>query len=105
MKNQKNFGLQAGAYFNASSCHFHVLILKKQALSVSHLTVTLLMIPNNRRLVSFIGFVHERLILQWVCYSPDEEIDRDVTCWIIAAICLSFLRLELYSPLAYSISK
>jgi hypothetical protein len=38
--------------------------LKKQALSVSHLTVTLQMMSNNRSSGSSIGFVHVRLILQ-----------------------------------------
>ncbi len=54
----------AGAYFYAFWCHFHVIICKKkQALSVSHLTVTLRMMSNNHRLVSSIGFVHVRSIL------------------------------------------
>ncbi len=40
-----------------------------------------------------------------VCYYPDEEIDQDVTCWMTANICSSFLQLELYSPFASSIGK
>ncbi len=60
---------------------------------------------NNRRSVSSIIFVHVRSLLQEVSYSPDEEIDLDVTCRIIAAIFSSFLRSELYSPLASSVSK
>jgi hypothetical protein len=56
------------------------------ALVVSHLTVTLQMISNNRRSFSSIGAVRVRLILQQVCYSLDEEIKRDVTYWMIAAI-------------------
>jgi hypothetical protein len=50
---------------------------KKQALSVSYLTVALCMMSNNRRSVSSIGFVNIRLILQQVCYSPDEEVLDD----------------------------
>ncbi len=53
----------AGAYFYWVWFHFHVLICKKQALSVAHLTVTLRMMSNNRRSVSSIGFVHVRSIL------------------------------------------
>jgi hypothetical protein len=56
------------------------------ALAVSHLTVTLRMISHNRRSLSSIGAVHVRFILQQVCYSLDEELKRDVTYWIIAAI-------------------
>jgi hypothetical protein len=36
---------------------------------------------------------------------PDEEIDRDITCRMIAAIFLSLLQSELYSPLVSSIGK
>jgi hypothetical protein len=36
------------------------------------------MMSNNRRLVSSIGFVNVQLILQQVCYSPDEEINHDI---------------------------
>jgi hypothetical protein len=79
MKDQKNLGLPEHIFI-AFLCHFHVLICKKQALPVSHLTVTLLMRSNNRRSVSSIGFVHVRSILEEVSYSPDEEIHRDVTC-------------------------
>ncbi len=104
MKDQKNLGLPEHIVF-AFWCHFYVLICTKQALSVSHLTVTLLMMSNNRRSVSSIGFVHVRSILEEVSYSPDEEIDRDVTCRMIAAIFLSLLRSELYSPLVSSIGK
>jgi hypothetical protein len=43
--------------------------------------------------------------LQEVSYSPDEEINRDVTCRMIAAIFSSLLRSELYSPLVSSIGK
>jgi hypothetical protein len=74
-------------------------------LSVSHLTVTLRMMSNNRRLVSSIGFVHVRSILSKVSYSPDEEINRDVTCRMIAAIFSSLLRSKLYSLLVSSIGK
>jgi hypothetical protein len=72
----------------------------------SPLKVTLRMMSNNRRSVSSISFVHVRLILQQVCYSPDEEINCDVICWMIAAFFSSFQRLECtYSPLASSIGK
>jgi hypothetical protein len=91
MKDQKNLGLPEHIFI-AFLCHIHVLICKKQALSVSHLTVILRMMSNNRRSVSSIGFVHIRLILYEVSYSPDEEIDRDITCRMIAAIFLSLLR-------------
>jgi hypothetical protein len=64
------------------------------ALAVSHLTVTLQMISNNRRSFSSIGAVHVRFILQQVCYFLDEELKRDVTYWMIAAIFQAFLRLE-----------
>jgi hypothetical protein len=81
------------------------LIFKKQALSVSHSTVSLRMMSNNRRSFSSIGFVHVQSILQEVSYSPVEEIDRDITCRMIAADFSSFLQSELYSPLASSIGK
>jgi hypothetical protein len=77
MKDQKNLGLLEHIFI-AFRCHLHVLICKKQALSVSHLTVTLRMMSSNRRSVSSISFE--------VIYSPDEEIDRDVTCMLIAAM-------------------
>jgi hypothetical protein len=67
-------------------CHLLVLTFLKQALPVSHLTVTLRMMSNNRRSVSSIIFVHVWSILQEVSYSPDEEIDRDITFRMIAAI-------------------
>jgi len=76
-----------------------------QALLVSHSTVTLRMMSNNRRSVSSIGFVHVRSILYEVSYCPDEEIDRDVTCRMIAAIFSCLLRSEQYSPLVSSIGK
>jgi hypothetical protein len=85
MKDQKNLGLPEHI-FTAFWCHFHVIICKKQALLVSHLTVTLQMMSNNSRSVSSIGFVHVRSVLYEVSYSPDEEIDCDVTCRMIAAI-------------------
>jgi hypothetical protein len=56
------------------------------ALAVFHLTVTLRMKSNNQRSFSSIGAVHVRFILQQVCYSLDEELKRDVTYWMIAAI-------------------
>jgi hypothetical protein len=56
------------------------------ALAVSHLTVTLRMISNNQRSFSSIGAVNVRFILQQECYSLDEELKRDVTFWMIAAI-------------------
>jgi hypothetical protein len=56
------------------------------ALAVSHLTATLRMISNKRRSFSSIGAVHVRFILQQVCFSLDEELKRDVTYWMIAAI-------------------
>jgi hypothetical protein len=56
------------------------------ALAVSHLAVTLRMISNNRRSFSLSGAVHVRFILQQVCYSLDEELERDVTYRMIAAI-------------------
>jgi hypothetical protein len=56
MKDQKNLGLPEHICI-AFWCHFHVLICKKLALLVSHLTVTLRMMSNNRRSVSSIGFV------------------------------------------------
>jgi hypothetical protein len=84
---------------------FSYFNFKKQALSVSHLTATLRMMSNNPRSVSSIGFVHVRLILQYVCYSLDEEIDQDTTCWMIAAIFLSFLQSELYTLLASSTAR
>ncbi len=82
----------AGAYFYCFWCHFHVLICKKEALSVSHLTVTLRMMRNNCRSVSSIGFLHVWSILSEVSYYPDEEIYRDATCRMIAAIFSSLLR-------------
>ncbi len=55
----------AGAYFFAVLMpFFHVLIRKMPALAVSHLTVTLPMISNNRRSFSSIGAVQVRFILQ-----------------------------------------
>jgi hypothetical protein len=45
------------------------------------------------------------LILKAVSYSSDEEIDRDSTCRMIAALFSGFLQSELYSPLASSIGK
>jgi hypothetical protein len=63
------------------------------------------MMSNTGRSVSSISFVHVRSILQEVSYSPDEEIDRDVTCTMIAAIFSSFLQSELFSQLASSIRK
>jgi hypothetical protein len=104
MKDQKNFELPE-LIWNAFCCHFHVLNLKKHALSLSHLTVTLWLMSNNCRSASSIGFVHTQLILQWVYYSPDEEIDCDITCGMIDTIFSSFLLSELYSPLASSVSK
>ncbi len=80
---------------------FHIL----KNLLVSHLTVTLRMMSNNRRSVSSIGIVHVQWILQKARYSPDKEIDCDATCWMIAAIFSSFLQLELHSLLATSIGK
>ncbi len=56
------------------------------ALAVSHLTVALRMISNNQRSFSSIGAVHVKFILQQVCYSLDEELNRDVTYWMTAAI-------------------
>jgi hypothetical protein len=105
MKDQKNLQSLPEHIFIAFWCHFTVLIVLKQALPVSHLTVTLWMMSNNRRSVSSIVFVHVRSILQELSYSPDEEIDRDITCRMIGAIFLSFLRAELYSPVASSIGK
>jgi hypothetical protein len=52
----------AGAYLYSFLCHFHVLILKKQALAVSHFTITLQMMSNNRRSFSSVDVVHVRLI-------------------------------------------
>jgi hypothetical protein len=71
----------------------------------SPLKVTLRMMSNNRRSVSSISFVHVRLILKQVCYSPDEEIDHDVICWMIAAFFFEFSAIGMYSPLASSIGK
>jgi hypothetical protein len=56
------------------------------ALAVSPLTVTLRMMSNNRRSFSSIGPEHVKFILQQVCYSLDEELKRDVTYWMTAAI-------------------
>ncbi len=64
------------------------------ALAVYHLTFTRQMISNNPRSFSSIGAVHVRFILQQVCYSLDEELERDVTYWMIAAIFYTFLRSE-----------
>jgi hypothetical protein len=82
----------AGAYLYSFLCHFHVLILKKQALAVSHFTITLQMMSNNRISFSSIDVVHVQLILHKVCYPPDKEFKHDVTCWMTAAIFLNFLR-------------
>jgi hypothetical protein len=62
MKDQKNLGLPEHIFI-AFLCHFHVIICKQQALSVSHLIVTLRMMSNNCRSVSSIGFVHVQSIL------------------------------------------
>jgi hypothetical protein len=62
MKDPKNLGLPEHICL-AFLCHFHVLICKKEALSVYHLTITLRMMNNNRRLVSSIGFVYVQSIL------------------------------------------
>ncbi len=62
MKDQKNLGLPGHILMLYEA--INVLILKKRALLVSHLTVTLRMMSNNRRSVSSIGFVHVRFILQ-----------------------------------------
>jgi hypothetical protein len=56
------------------------------ALAVSHLTVTLPMISNNRRSFSSTFAVHVRFILQQVFFCLDEELKHDVTYWMIAAI-------------------
>jgi hypothetical protein len=62
MKDQKNLELPE-LIFIAFLCHFHVLIIKKQALVVSLLRVTLRLMSNNRRSVSSIGSVHVPSIL------------------------------------------
>jgi hypothetical protein len=51
MKDQKNLELPEHIFI-AFGCHFHVLNCKKQAVSVSHLTVTLRMMSKNLRSVS-----------------------------------------------------
>ncbi len=104
MKDQKNLGLPE-QIFIPFWCHFHVLICKKQALAVSHLTVTLRMMSlrSNLPLKESIVHVQNRWMRQ-ICGNY-EEIDRDITCRMIAAIFLSLLRSELYSPLVSSIGK
>ncbi len=52
--NEKNLGLPEHIFI-AFWRHFHVLICKKQALLVSHLTVTLRMMSNNPQ----IGLIHQ----------------------------------------------
>jgi hypothetical protein len=54
----------AGAYFYCFFMPFSCSIVKKLALSVSHLTVTRWMMSNNCRSVLSISFVHVWLILQ-----------------------------------------
>ncbi len=49
------------------------------ALAVSYVQDTLRMISNNRRSFSSNGTVQVQFILQEVCYSPDEELEQDVT--------------------------
>ncbi len=73
MKDEKNLGLQ-GQTFSVSFSSFY---FKKDALTDSHLTVTLQIVNNNCRSVSSIGFVHVQMILQQVCYSSDDEIEHD----------------------------
>jgi hypothetical protein len=47
---------------------------------------------NNCRSFSSIVFVLVRFILQKECYSLDEELQHDVTCWMISATFSNFLR-------------
>ena len=60
---------------------------------------------DSRRLFSSIGSVHVGLILQKVWYSPDEELERDVTSCMIGAFFYNFLQSEHYFPKASSIGK
>jgi hypothetical protein len=58
---------------------FLFLNTKMHALAVSYLQVTLQMVSNNRRSFFFNGSVQVQFILQEACYSPDEELEHDVT--------------------------
>ncbi len=60
------------------------------------------MIFNNKVSLSSIDVL---LIFPCICYSPDEEVKRDVNFWMIAAIILNFLLSELQSLYASSIRK
>ncbi len=55
---------EAYSIFSSFWQNFHVLFIKKHALVVSHLRVTLQMMSNNCRSLSFIGFLLVQFILQ-----------------------------------------
>jgi hypothetical protein len=63
---------------------FVFYFIKKQALAISHMTITLQILSDNRKSPSCIGVVHIPLILIG-CYSADEQVEHEVNCWMIAA--------------------
>jgi hypothetical protein len=63
----------ARAYFTPFWCHFHVLILKKHSVTVSHLTVTLQMMSNSWRSLcewlSTAGAYFYSLLMTFSCFN------------------------------------
>jgi hypothetical protein len=72
---RKNAGLQKHIRI-PFGCHF-LFLIKKSMLCRFRLTVTLQMMSTNCSSVSSISVLHVRLMIQYVCYSPDEELGFD----------------------------